>query len=61
MGDWWEKPDKEPINEGKPPNSNKELRRKIDGCWGRNIDRKVVDKKPSNLEGVLGRKLTSYN
>ena len=33
-----------------------ELRKKIDDYWERDTKEKVVDEKPPNPEGVLGRK-----
>ena len=39
-------------------NSEGELRRKIDGCWRRDTEKKVVDKKPPDPEKTLGGKPT---
>ena len=56
--EWGRKPDKGPIDEEKPPNPDWELRRKINDCYGRNTEGKVVDEKPPDPVGVLGGKST---
>lgn len=42
----------------KPPNPDEEPRKRIDNCGGININRKIVNKKPPNLVGVIRRKPT---
>ena len=49
--------DKRSINEEKPLNSDRKLRKNIDDYWRRDIDGKVVNKKPLNLDGKLKRKI----
>ena len=59
-GDWKRKPDKDQLIK-KPSNLNGELRKKIDNCWRKNIDKKIVNEKSLDPEGVLGGKPTFYD
>ena len=42
-------------------NLDKELRRKIDDCWGRDTEKKVVDEKLPNTKRVPGEKPMLYD
>ena len=52
---WGDKLDKKPLN------PDRELKRKINDYWKRNIKKKVADEKPPNPKRVLGGKPTSYD
>ena len=43
------------------PNPDGKLRKKIDNCWRRDIDGKLVKEKSPGSEGVLERKSTPYD